>query len=367
MRILLDYRPALRLRTGVGEYVHELAAALQSLLSGGDRLTLFSSSLRDRVRGQPVRGADVIDRRIPVSVLNYAWHRLQWPPVEALAGAIDVVHAAHPLLIPARRAAQAVTVHDLDYLDHPERTRAEIRRDYPSLTADHARRADLVVAVSEYTAAQIRTRFDVPPDRLIVCRPGAPRWPRRAPPRSTGPILFVGTLEPRKNVDALLQAYARVIARRPDAPPLVLAGRTVEQSAPIVAAAARTPGVQLLGYVSEEQRRRLYLDASMLVLPSLEEGFGLPALEAMTVGVPLIASRRGALPEVAGQAGLLIDPLDTGALAEAIEAVLAQPERRLQMADAGFRQSRLFDWKKSAEALLAAYRTAIARRHARVG
>ncbi len=124
LRILLDYRPALRERTGVGEYAHELAAALARQLQPPDRLTLFSSSWKDRLPAEPVAGADTVDLRVPVRILNAAWHRLGWPPVERFAGAIDVAHSLHPLLMPARSARQVVTVHDLDFLDHPERTRA---------------------------------------------------------------------------------------------------------------------------------------------------------------------------------------------------------------------------------------------------
>ena len=115
MRILLDYRPALRERTGVGEYAHELAAALARLLEPPDELTLFSSSWKDRLDPSRTPSARLVDARVPVRVLNAAWHRLSWPPVERFAGAIDVAHSMHPLLMPSRRAARIVTVHDLDF------------------------------------------------------------------------------------------------------------------------------------------------------------------------------------------------------------------------------------------------------------
>ena len=137
----MDYRPALRERTGVGEYVHELASALARRLGPEDSLALFSSSWRDRLADDAVPGADTIDRRIPVRVLNFAWHRFEWPPIERLAGTVDVAHSIHPLLMPSRAAGQLVTIHDLDFLDHPERTRGEIRRDYAGLAPSHARRA----------------------------------------------------------------------------------------------------------------------------------------------------------------------------------------------------------------------------------
>ncbi len=368
MRILLDYRPALRERTGVGEYVHGLASALQAQLSTfatGDELVLFSSSLRDRLDGAAVPGAAHVDARVPVRVLNYAWHRLEWPPVEMLAGRADVIHAAHPLLIPKRAGVGVITLHDLDFLDHPERTSAEIRRDYPALVPAHAKRADLVVANSKLTAMQATDRLGVSADRVVVCRPGAPPWPRRAEPSKAGPILFVGTIEPRKNLDVLFRAYARVLAGRPGVPMLLLAGRTVEQSESIlrpIHEPALAGQVQHLGYVDDHTRRALFADASMLVIPSLEEGFGLPALEAMAVGLPVIASRRGALPEVVGDAGVLVDPLDDVAFAAAIDALLADPQRRATHADLGVERAREFNWADSASRLMTAYRAALERK-----
>jgi glycosyltransferase involved in cell wall biosynthesis len=252
-------------------------------------------------------------------------------------------------------------VHDLDFLDHPERTRAEIRRDYPQLVPQHARRADLVVTNSRYTATQASDRLGVAADRIVVCRPGAPASARRAEPKAVGPILFVGTIEPRKNLDMLFRAYARVLSKRPDAPPLLLAGRTVEQSAAILGPLSTPPlagHARHLGYVDAAVHRQLMEEASMLVMPSLEEGFGIPALEAMAAGVPVVASRRGALPEVVGDAGLLVDATDDAAFAAAIEALLSEPQRRVAQAEAGVQRAREFTWKDSAAQLLAAYRAA---------
>jgi glycosyltransferase involved in cell wall biosynthesis len=369
VRILLDYRPALRQRTGVGRYVHELATALHRQLGGGETLTLFSSSWKDRLRPAAIPGAGIVDKRIPVRLLNLAWHRLGFPAVEHLAGRIDIAHSAHPLLMPARAGTvRAVTVYDLDFLDHPERSRAEIRRDYPRLAATHARRADLVVVISEHTARQVRERLHVPAERIVLCRPGAPaRSPRPSPGSEAGPILFVGTVEPRKNLPTLFAAYEQVIARRPSAPPLVIAGGTVEHSASILgdlrARAALGGRVELRGYVSDAERQALYARASMLVLPSLEEGFGMTAVEAMQAGLPVVASTAGALPEVIGNAGIVLDPGDTSGFAAAIERLLDDGEERGRLVTAGYEQAKRFSWDASAATLLAAYRQAVANRN----
>lgn len=370
VRILMDYRPALRQRTGVGQYVHELASALIGLLPAGDSLVLFSSSWKDRLDSGAVPGAQQVDARIPVSLLNAAWHRLEWPTIEMMAGAADIAHSLHPLLMPARHAVQVVTVHDLDFLDHPERTRAEVRRDYPALAARHARRADLVVANSAYTGRAVTGRLGVAQDRLVVCRPGVPSGlkPRDAPV-AAGPILFVGTIEPRKNLGALFAAYEELVARYPEAPELVLAGGRVESSSSILAPLATnrtlSARVRYVGYVSDEERYALYRAASMLVLPSFEEGFGMTALEAMYVGVPVVASDRGALPEVIGDAAALIDPLNPAELAGAMLRLLSDPGLREARTESGRARARQFTWSDSARQLLDAYRRALARRGTR--
>jgi glycosyltransferase involved in cell wall biosynthesis len=368
LRILLDYRPALRQRTGVGEYAHNLAGAL-CRLAPGDAVTLFSSSWKDRLRRDAVPGASTIDRRIPVSVLNFAWHRLGWPPVERLGAVADVAWSLHPLVMPSRRAAQVVTVHDLYFLDHPEVTTREVRRDYPALAAAHVRRADGVIANSEYTRGLIEARLGIPPDRVTVCYPGAPAWRVREEPSRPGPILHVGTIEPRKNVQALIRAYLALARERPETPPLVLAGRIASPVAWLAAGDEdgelfRTR-VRFAGYVSDAERLQLYREASMLVMASSDEGFGLPALEALTIGLPVVASRRGSLPEVLGEAGMLVDADDTAALSGAMLRLLSDEGLRRAQAAKGVSRARHFNWDDSAGRLRTAFEHALARRAGR--
>ncbi|HET9369963.1 MAG TPA: glycosyltransferase family 1 protein [Vicinamibacterales bacterium] len=371
MRILLDYRPALRQRTGVGEYVHELARALAASSPPDEALLLFSSSWKDRLRPDVIPGVTVVDRRIPVKALNLLWHRLGWPDAGSLARArLDVAHSAHPLLMPARNAAAVVTVHDLDFLDHPERTRDEIRRDYPALAASHARRADRVVAVSKHTAAEVTRRLGVAPDRISICSPGRPGWERREAEPPAGYILFFGTLEPRKNVGTLVDAYAHLVARRPETPRLMLAGGLTPAAESIERRVSEPPvagRVDLPGYIDPRDREDLYRGALVLVMPSHTEGFGIPALEAMTIGVPVVAANRGALPEVVGSAGRLIDPDDPVALAAALEAVVFDRPTRDGMRQAGWREARRYDWSLTARQTRDAWSAAMDARRRRRG
>ncbi len=353
MRTLVDYRPALRTRTGVGEYVHELARALVATSDPArDPLFLFSSSHADRLASDAVPGAIVIDRRWPVRLLNYAWHRWEWPSVESLAGAsFDVVQSLHPLLMPARRAAQLVTIHDLDFLEHPERTSGEIRRDYATLARAHAARADRIITVSEFTAGEIVRLLGISRDRITIASPGAPSWAPRATEPANGYLLFLGTLEPRKNLGVLLDAYTALLAQGANVPTLVVAGRPAPGSEDWIARASAAPlrgHVEMRGYIAPEDRRALIAGAIALVMPSLMEGFGLPVVEAMTLGVPVIASNRGSLPEVLGGAGEVFEATDPAALAAALLRVLASADVREAMATAGRDRARHYTWADTA-------------------
>jgi glycosyltransferase involved in cell wall biosynthesis len=390
VRILLDYRPALRERTGVGEFVHELARALAR--TGTDHISIFSTSWKDRPSpqlGAALGNVRIIDRRIPVRGLTWSWNRLGFPPVEWLAGPADVVHSQTPLVIPATRAALVVTIHDLDFLLHPERAEAEMRRDFPALVRQHVRRADHVIVSSRYALGEVTSKLALPHDKVTVCSPGAPAWAnevahhRQSTLGTLGTlgtlstlgtlgtlgtlILFCGTLEPRKNIGGLLTAYARLRERRPDAPPLVLAGRardSVAHELERLKAAPLAGHVTALGYVSDEAKRRLYGEACMLVLPSLEEGFGLPVLEAMAAGVPVVISDRGSLPEVAGDAATPVEPTDADALAGAMERLLAPPAA-LEATARGLARAAVYSWDRCAASAREAYGAALEQRRRR--
>jgi glycosyltransferase involved in cell wall biosynthesis len=373
VRVLIDYRPALRTRSGVGEYVHQLVAALigrfapdgpHTLLD----LTLFSSSWKDRLHlGAELDGVSAVDRRIPVSLLNFAWHRLGWPPAEMLIpGPVDVTHSLHPLMLPARAAARVITIHDLNFLTHPERTRAEIRRDYPALVRTHAHTANAIIVPSRFTAHEVERRLEVPAVRITVCSPGAPDWtPRRSTP-ADGYILFLGTLEPRKNIGTLLDGYERLLstrlAARQSTPELVLAGKETPESRPWLARIRRSPlagHVRHLGYVDPVDRRAVYEGARLLVQPSFEEGFGIPVLEAMTAGVPVVAADRGALPEVIGDAAVLVDAQNPEAMAAGIGRLLDDEALASVCVAKGVQRARHFTWRETAARVYGVYQQAM--------
>jgi glycosyltransferase involved in cell wall biosynthesis len=365
VRIVIDYRPALRARTGVGEYIHQVTTALAR--AAADEITVFSSSWKDRPAADlasELPGVRIVDQRIPVRALNLAWHRLGWPPVETVVGGhYEIAHSPHPLLLPSRSAAQIVTIHDLHFVSHPERTAREIRRDYPSLAALHARRADRIIVSSRFAAGEVRRILGVPAERIAVCPAGAPEW-KGAPAAagSDGYVLFAGTLEPRKNIGGLLDAYGRLLTRVAHAPRLVIAGDARPDAGKWLQAIARAPlagHVEYLGYVPHQRREALFKGAQLFVLPSFEEGFGLAALEAMSAGVPVVASNRGSIPEVVGDAGILVEPDDSEGLTRAMERIISDAALRASCARRGLELAHRYSWAQTACDVRQAYQDAL--------
>jgi glycosyltransferase involved in cell wall biosynthesis len=371
MNFGLDLRPSLSRPTGVGTYVLGLLERLPRL-APDETFHYFSASFRERY---PQRvwppNVRLVDRKIPVHALNFAWNRLEWPPLDRLVGApLDLVHSPHPLLIPARKARRIVTVPDLFFLKHPELTAAEIRRDYVALVRDHVKRADGVVCISKYTAEETQRLLHVPSDKIAVTPLGVDPIFREPPaaeqieatlnrlhlPR--GGILYLGSDDKRKNLVALVMTYLNLASRRPEVPPLVLAGPGSNWAQ---GGARIAPQIRATGYLPQDDVRALMAASSMLVLPSLEEGFGLPVLEAMAAGLPVVCSRGSALEEVAGDAATLVDPADPGSLSQGIEGLLDDPELAKSHRQKGRERSLRFDWQDTAERTLAFYRTVLGR------
>jgi glycosyltransferase involved in cell wall biosynthesis len=366
VNLAFDLRPALLRPTGVGSYVMALAQRMPAL-APEHQFYYFSASLRDRypVRSWPPN-VHLVDRRLPVRALNLAWNRVEAPALDRLVRApLDLIHSPHPLMIPGKRARRVVTIHDLFFLKQPDMTDAEIRRDYVPLVREHAQRADGVICVSEYTASEARLLLEVPTQRIAVIPNGVDPVYRMPPPPEAieavlnrrriprGAILYVGTDERRKNLVNLAMAYMGLARRRRSTPPLVLVGPGREW---VHGGSIYGPQILATGYLETTEIRALMATSSLLVLPSLEEGFGLPVAEAMAAGLPVVCSRGSALEEVAGGAATLVDPLNTKSIADGIERVLDDPALAEQQRRKGLEQSLQFDWDSTAARTLEFYR-----------
>jgi len=348
-------------------YIRNVVRSLGEVDPGGD-YTLF---MTDAGLREPIPGAERM-RRVTVRPHNPLLRIPISFPLALARERIDVVHVQYvaPPLCPARIV---VTVHDIAYDRHPELfTRAEVAR-FRLLVPLTVRRASAVLTVSEFSRRDIVRRYLVPPERVIVAPDAADPMFRPIHDEAqldavrerygTGDeyILCVGNLQPRKNLRALIDTYVRL--RRTDATRhrLVLVGRKAWLHDDIFAA-ARDSGyageLVFTGYVPDADLVALYNAAAVFVYPSLFEGFGLPPLEAMACGTPVVCSNTSAFPEVVGDAALTVDPRDPEALAAAIATVLGDANMRANLAAAGLRRAAYFSWETTTRTIVSTYQHA---------
>jgi glycosyltransferase involved in cell wall biosynthesis len=388
LRVGLDATPLLGPRTGVGRYVAGLAGALAALAGPEpEELALVPFSWRG-TRDLPAAAPSgprvrCGRRRVPARLLQAAWARLPWPPVEWLAGPVGVFHATNFVAPPARRAATVVTVHDLTYLRFPEMVTDASAR-YRELVPRALRRGAVVCTPSAAVATEVADEYRLPPDRLVVTPLGVDdTWRQTTPPDPAwlaahdlpaSYLLFVGNREPRKNLPTLLSAYRALVSAQVErvgngptvtegagtttgVPPLVLVGpqgwgETLD-TAGLPQGAVRTPG-----YLPEPDLARVVAGAAALVVPSWYEGFGLPALEALACGTPVVAADLPAHREVLGDQAELFPPGDPAALAAALARVLPDPGGEAARAARRTRAAG-FTWENCAQATLSAYQLAL--------
>ncbi len=253
---------------------------------------------------------------------------------------------------------QAITIHDLSVLDHPEWFNANFRLWYMLLLPRLAKRARVVLTVSEHSRRSILRRFGLPEEKVVVvpdgvnlnqfqpCDASAVRAKYGLGERY---VLFVGSLDPRKNLERLSQAMVLLSDVRNIE--LAIAGSWTNIFRPVAVHASKRR-IRLLGYVPDEDLPALYSGATFFIMPSLFEGFGLSVLEAMACGTPVIASHAGALPEVVGDAAMLVDPTSVEGIAEGMRQLLSQPERRAELKRKGLERVHQFSWERSAQQVL---------------
>ncbi len=270
------------------------------------------------------------------------------------AGRGQVFHGLNQRLPRLRMGRAVATFHDLFVLTGDYST-AEFRARFAALARDAAARADRIIAVSAFTKRQVVELLGVPEHKVSVVHHGTRRLDRLKPVSPERIVLNVGAIQKRKNIARLVEAFESM---DPDWH-LVLAGSAGYDSAAIFERIARSPARQRIsapGYVSPEELAGWYGRAMIFAFPSLDEGFGMPLLEAMAAGVPAVTSNRSALPEVAGDAALLVDPEDTGALAQALNDLARNEELRRELAGKGQARARLFTWEKAVEQTWDIYR-----------
>ena len=361
MHVGLDARIADYTAGGIAQYTRQLAAWLPRL-APGDQLTLFRAR---RVREPWAAPGGVRQRRL-LTPPHHRWEQTLLP-LELVPERLDLLHGTDFLVPLRRRWPAVVTVHDLAFLRYPEILTAESRRHYGQV-ARVVGGVERVIVDSAWTAGDVQALLGVPAARVRVVHLAptparAPDGARVAAVRARYGVdgaflLYVGTLEPRKNLGTLLRAVARLGPG--EGAPLALAGPRGWLDEPIVAEATRLgERVRLLGPVPAEDLAALYAAATTFVFPSLYEGFGLPPLEAMAAGTPVVAARASCLPEVLGDAALFVAPEDEAGLTEALRRVLGDAGLRAELRARGLAQVERYSWERTAATTLAVYREVV--------
>lgn len=383
MKLAFDAAPMLNPRTGVGHYA---ATLLDHLLAQAPDLEVGLFAV-GRQRGPALLPRDGDGQQLPLRRLQVparyavlAWEALRRPGAEAWLGPCDVVHGTNFWVPPLRRPHGVVTVHDLTFLLYPEFCTAPVRR-YRTLLPKVLRRCAVVLTPSETVAAQVASELAFPRDRILVTPEGVRKMatfavasPQGGGTNAPAPmpeavrarlgvperyVLFVGTREPRKNLDRLVQAFAGLADL--DLQLVVVGGSGWGAGQPLAQRAQELgvgDRVVVTGYVDDADLSVLMAGARAFAFPSIYEGFGLPPLEAMAAGIPVVAARAGSLPEVLGDAPFWCDPLDVESIAAAVRQAVTDDAAAGRAVAAGRLQAARYDWADTARLTLEAYRRA---------
>jgi glycosyltransferase involved in cell wall biosynthesis len=372
LRVGFDATPAVRQGGGIGRYTRELLRAVAEVDQTTQFRLFYASPASAAGRTLPALPANFSVRHLPFDDIWLArvWHRAQAPiPVEWITGRIDLFHSPDFTLPPTRRGTRTLlTVHDLSFVRDPESAVPVLRAYLNQVVPRSVARADHVLADSQATRADLMALYGTPAEKISVLyggvneafqpvRDAAVLRAARARYRlGQAPfILAVGTLQPRKNYTRLIQAFAQL--GEPDVN-LVIAGGKGWMYEAIFAEVERLrlgERVIFAGFVADEDLPALYSAASVLAYPSTYEGFGLPILEAFACGTPVVTSTAACLPEVAGEAALLVPPTDVAALAEALGRAYGDQPTRDRLIQAGNARARQFTWRAAAGQLIELY------------
>lgn len=374
MRIGIDVTSALTQGGGIGRYTRELVRAI-TLQDYKNDYQLFSAKPPAvlPVPNPLPDGKNITYKPAPLDEkwLYRFWYRMRWPlPVQLVTGQLDLFHSPDFVLPPVSgRIPTLLTVHDLSFVHFPHVYTTTLVSYLNRVVPWSVRRATHVLADSVATKQDLIEIWNVPEKKITVLYSGvdADFAPvddenrlvavREKYALGQAPYIFtVGTIQPRKNYQMLIQAFAKVAQTQEHN--LVIAGGKgwlYDEILAEVHAQNLVGRVLFTGFVDDVDLPTLYSGASLFVFPSLYEGFGLPLLEAMSCGVPVISSDASCLPEVAGRAAVLLPPHKTAAWTEAMEALLNSPVDRAQLVASGYAQAKQFSWEKSAQQLLHIY------------
>jgi glycosyltransferase involved in cell wall biosynthesis len=375
MNIALDGMPLASPLTGVGHYTFELARSL-ALAAPSDRFTLISP-----LPGEP-SNLELIRRRAPENLaymnlganlgrrlLNRRWWSVGLP-LHLKSSSYDLFHGTNYEIPLWSKQPSVVTIHDLSLFLYPEAHESRLVRRARWRLPLMARSASQIITPTEHVKSEVCERFGIDAEKVTIT-PEAPRSifkklqeretleTRKRLGISDDFILFVGTLEPRKNLQRLVEAFERVVKESSLRTQLVIAGGRgwlMDDFEAALAAKEMRDRICFTGYLHDEDLCALYSSCKAFVYPSLYEGFGLPPLEAMACGAPVIASDTGAIRETVGDAARLVDPKSVGDLAHAVAELLTNENLRQKLSAAGLERVKNFSWEQTAVKTLVVYR-----------
>jgi glycosyltransferase involved in cell wall biosynthesis len=363
VRVAYDVTSLLDVRTGVGAFAGEVLTRIATVAEID--VVGYSVSWRGRTEAGGLLPGTVRRARGPMAAqpLRQLWRRADWPPIEWWTGAVDLVHGPNFVVPPTRgRTIELATVHDLTCVRFPELCTRDTLQ-YPDLIRRALRRGAHVHAVSQFVADEVFATFAVDPDRVHVVPNGID--PVRQGDAAAGRarvaadryILAVGTIEPRKDLPLLVDAFDHLAETRDDVT-LVGAGQDGWGSDAFTAAVARAhhgDRVVRTGWVDDRARADLLAGARIFAYPSKYEGFGLAPLEAMAAGTPVVATRAGALPEVLGDGARLVAPGDIDDLSTALDSLLDDADERERLIGAGRARADKYSWDACAQGIVNLY------------
>ncbi|MCL5025311.1 MAG: glycosyltransferase family 4 protein [Chloroflexi bacterium] len=382
MRIGIDVSPAVnRPRAGIGRYVRSLVRRLLDLDQDNEYHLLYAGP--EGALPSEFRRGKAIPRRLAPSArhLRARWLLSHWlhRGADGLLGPLDLFHATDGTAPRLEGIPVVLTVHDLAFARYPDTVKGLNRFYLSRMVASSVARADAIISVSSFTARELSSLFRLPPERVSVVPEGVedifhlPSGDEDTEIASLGLarpyVLAVGTLEPRKNLGTLLEAFALFRQRVPGYQ-LAIVGEHDWGYRPLAArlAALGLDGeARLMGSVPDEVLAGIYQRADLLVYPSRYEGFGLPPLEAMACGTPVIAANTSSIPEVVGDAGLFFAADDAGELAAKMVSLATDARQRDELRGRGLKRAASFTWERTAEMTLQLYRSVIMRNSRKSG
>ncbi len=374
MRIVFDARCFFGVKTGVGYYAYNIIKSLLEIDREDEFALFYGMALRPYTGLLPDfsdKKVDTILYRFPGRIFDFFTDRFPSLKIDRMIGGYDIFHTPS-FIPPPLKGKKVITVHDLAHRLYPQFFTEEMNRHLLRHLETAAKEAEHIITISENTKKDLVEVIRVDPEKITVIYVAASEIYRPIDDTEklnqvrmkygTGDsfIGFFGTIEPRKNIVGLVEAFKMLKARRPDiGHRLVIAGQKgwkYEESFAAIAGSGIEDQIILTGYVPEEDLPLLMNASDLVVYPSFYEGFGMPPLEAMACGRPVVTSDTSSMPEAVGDAAVMVDPKDVEGLSQAMENVLSDEQLALKMREKGLERAKLFSWRDAATKTLEVYK-----------